>query len=93
METNYLSKSKTICVLAMVVCCFSVLWPKIFLPMFQQAVSSKNHPEKGMDTIMLRINSITNYLDNNADVSMMHPRMRAALGKDLKDRRSARVSS
>lgn len=39
MATTELSKSKSICILAIVVCCFAILWPKIFLPMLQSALS------------------------------------------------------
>ncbi len=42
MATTELSKSKSICILAVVVGCFAILWPKIFLPMFQSALSLTN---------------------------------------------------
>ena len=39
MAKTELTKSKSICVLGVVICCFAILWPKIFLPMLQSALS------------------------------------------------------
>jgi hypothetical protein len=33
---------KTICILAIVVGCFAVLWPKLFYPMLQASVNARN---------------------------------------------------
>ena len=39
MATGELSRGKSLIVLAVVVGCFAILWPKIFYPMFQTAVT------------------------------------------------------
>lgn len=36
----FLSAGKTIVILTVVVACLSILWPKIFYPMFQAAMST-----------------------------------------------------
>lgn len=46
MAKTKLSNSKSICVLGVVVCCFAILWPKIFLPMLQSALSLTSPPEE-----------------------------------------------
>jgi hypothetical protein len=33
---------KTICILAIVAGCFAVLWPKLFYPMLQASVNTRN---------------------------------------------------
>ena len=39
MATAELSRSKSLVVLAVVVGCFAILWPKIFYPMFQNSLA------------------------------------------------------
>ena len=39
MASGELSRTKSLIVLAVVVGCFAILWPKIFYPMFQTSVT------------------------------------------------------
>lgn len=41
-----ISKSKTICILAIVVGCFAVLWPSLFYPMLKGSFAPQTHTGK-----------------------------------------------
>ncbi|XP_054169346.1 resistance to inhibitors of cholinesterase protein 3-like [Oppia nitens] len=54
MAINELSNSKSICVLGVVICCFAILWPKIFLPMLQSTLSmTSSQPNQKKDDMLI----------------------------------------
>ena len=62
MAKSELSKSKSLCILAVVVSCFAILWPKIFLPMLQSALSLSSTPNENQRSEYLHEQNITNLI-------------------------------
>jgi hypothetical protein len=52
---------KTIFILAIVVGCFAVLWPKLFYPMLQASLSARNHIDNSQGETNEWVRSIFKY--------------------------------
>jgi hypothetical protein len=63
---------KTILILAIVVGCFAVLWPKLFYPMLQASVNSRNAIDNSQGKINEWVRSIFKYRSRTKNFHMEH---------------------